>query len=65
MLTAAPVQLWTGGLRMDVVPTVECGAALCFPAHEAITVNQKFQLAAMLLKIVWAHMKGIIKTENG
>lgn len=35
------------------------------PAHEGKTLNQKFQLAAMLLEIVWACMKRIIMTEKG
>lgn len=39
--------------------------ALCFPKHGGVDVNQEFHLAAMLLKIVWACMKGVIKTERG
>lgn len=42
----------------------KCRAILFLPAHLGVTVNLKFQSAAMLLKIVWACMKGIIKTEN-
>lgn len=65
MLAAISVQLRTRQPRNRTRAHHQCRVTFCFLAHECKTLDQTFQLAAMLLEIVWACMKGIIKTKKG